>query len=81
MGSGTRRGSAGCCECMVISVEELMESGLFFRCVQGAEDVPALPFDCRSFWFCLPFSLDDYSKSDVFVALLIIERNGRLNSE
>lgn len=30
MGSGTRRGSAGCCECMVISVEELMESGPFF---------------------------------------------------
>lgn len=76
MGSGTRRGSAGCCECMVISVEELMESGPFFFflwCVQGAQDVPAEPFDPRAFWFYPPFSLEGSSEDDVCAELSLCE--------
>lgn len=36
MGLGTRRGEGTCTKCMVISVEEVMESGHFY----GPQDLP-----------------------------------------
>lgn len=73
--------------CMVIRVEELMESGPFFcGAFRGAEKVPAESFDWRTFVHHLPFNRGSSSACDVprenavCAELLVFKYHPRLES-